>query len=159
MNVNRRLLMGLTAFLVCQIVAPPGRAQSPQGANALQGAWRNDTKAQNAPPGVDGYRSFITFAAGGSTVEFNGRPGLGPGTGSWEFLRAGEFVAIWLKPLYDSQTGALQATIKIRSHIRMTSADEYEAHDTSDLFLPDGALAVSWTAIHTGKRIKVELVD
>jgi hypothetical protein len=63
---------------------------------------------KHAPPGVDGYRSFITFSAGGTTMEYNGAPSYGPCTGAWEFLRAGEFTAIWLKPIYNFQTGALQ---------------------------------------------------
>ncbi len=157
MKFKRRFLTAVMALLVSHIAGQPGQAQS-QGANALQGAWSSELKSQNAPPGVDGYRSFITFSAGGTTVESNGAPGYGPGTGAWEFLRAGEFAAIWLKPIYDFQTGALQGTVKIRTRIQMKSADEYESRDTSDFFLPDGTLAVSWTAVQTAKRIKVEPV-
>ena len=68
-------------------------------------------------------------------------------------------IAIWIKPVYDFQTGALQDTVKIRTRIKMKSADEYESLDTSDFFLPNGALAVSWTAVQTAKRIKMEPVN
>ena len=158
MKFNRRFLTAAMALLVSHIAGQLGQAQS-QGANALEGAWSSELKSQNAPPGVDGYRTFITFSAGGTTLEYNGAPGFGPGTGAWEFLRAGEFAAIWIKPIYDFQTGALQGTVKIRTRIHMKSADEYESLDTSDFVLPDGTLAVSWTAVQTAKRIKVEPVN
>jgi hypothetical protein len=158
MTFNRRFLTAAMALLLSNIAGQLGQAQS-QGANALQGAWSSELKSQNAPPGVDGYRSFITFSAGGTTVESNGAPGFGPGTGAWEFVRGGEFAALWIKPIYDFQTGALQGTVKIRARIQMKSADEYESLDTSDFFLPNGTLAVSWTALQTAKRIKVEPVN
>jgi hypothetical protein len=158
MKSNRTILTALTALLVSHIAAQPGQAQS-QGANALQGAWSIEVKFQNAPPGVADFKSLVTFSAGGTTVEDNGGPGLGPATGAWEFQRAGEFGATWFKPVYDFQTGAFQGTVKIRGRIQMKSVDEYESRDKIDFYLPDGTLAGSWTAVQTGKRIKVEPVD
>ena len=159
MKSNRRFLTALAALLVSHIAAQPGQAQS-SGATALQGAWSIEVKVQpNPPPGVADFRSFVTFASGGTTVEDNGGPGVGPATGAWEFQRAGEFAATWFKPVYDFQTGAFQGTVKIRSRIQMKSADEYESRDKVDFYLPDGTLAVSWTAVQTAKRIKVEPVD
>jgi hypothetical protein len=158
MKFNRRFLTAAMALLVSHIAGQLGQAQS-QGANALQGAWSIDVKVQNAPPGVVNFQSFITFSSGGTTVENNGSPGGGPATGAWEFLRADEFGATWFKPIYDSQTGSFQGTLKIRARIQMKSSDEYESHDKADFFLPNGTLAVSWTAVQTGKRIKVEPVD
>jgi len=159
MKSNRTFMTALMALLVSQIVTPVGQAQSQRGANALLGAWTIDVKLQNAPPGVVDFRSFITFSTGGTTVENNGSPAVGPATGAWEFLRADEFGATWVKPIYDAQTGNPQGTLKIRARITMKSSDEYESHDKVDFFLPNGTLAVSWTAVETGKRIKVEPVD
>lgn len=138
MKFNCRFPAAVMALLVFHIAAQPGQAQS-SGATALQGAWTIEVKVQqNPPPGVMDVRSFITFSAGGATVEDNGGPGSGPATGAWEFQRAGEFGATWFKPIYDFQTGAFQGTVKIRGRSQMKSADEYESRDKVDFYLPDG---------------------
>jgi len=153
MRSTRQFSMAISAFLICQVVTHELRAQS-YGANAIQGSWVVDIDLQDAPD----FQSFITYSAGGTTVEYNGAPGgSGPATGTWEFLGAGEFGATWLKPIWNAQTGTLIGTVKIRARIRMISADQYESHDKVEFYLPDGTLAGSNTAVQTGKRIKVEL--
>jgi len=155
MKFTRRFSMAIPALLICQAMAPELRAQS-YGATAIQGAWSVDIDSQDTPD----FHSFVTYSAGGTTVEHNGAPGgSGPATGTWEFLGAGEFGATWLKPIWNPQTGTLIATVEIRARIRMISADQYESHDKVEVYLPDGTLVLSTTAVQTGKRIKVEPVN
>ena len=153
----RHSRLAAAVLLISHAASPLVMAQS-HWSTAILGALTIEVDFQNAPPGVNDFRSFVTYSPGGATVEFNGAPGFSPATGAWEFVRAAEFVATWIKPVYD-QTGAFLGTVKIRGRIQMKSEDEYESRDKIDFILPNGVLAASWTSVVTGRRIKVEPVD
>lgn len=153
MKFQRRLGLIAIAAALCGI---PAAAQS-QGATALEGAWSAHITQQNQPPGAAAaFDTLITYSRGGTTVEQNGAPGFGPAVGAWAFKGGSQFVATWIKPIYDPANGSFSGTVRIRAQIRMGSPDEYESDDVVQFFLPNGSPGPSWTSTVTGRRIKAE---
>ena len=158
MNTRKSLMIfSLAAILLA------GRTTMAQsdGEHALEGAWTHHvTPGADAPPGPPVIDTFVTYSAGGTTVEQNGAPGgFGPSVGEWRFARNGEFDVTWMKPIYDPQSGQLVVMVRIRARLRMLSPDHYQSSDITEVYGLDGKLIVSWNATTQGNRIQVVPVN
>ena len=132
----------------------PAFGQS-SGCRSIEGAWQVSIKMHNPPPGAVDFDSLITFV-GSVTIEHNGAPGSGPAIGEWSCDGGNSFRALWLKYIFNPQSGALVGLVKIRGKLKVLSNREYSSEDIVEFYLPNGQLAASWNATETGKRIVAE---
>src|SRR5262245_43901910 len=125
MNMNTRIALTAAALAFFLGHGPAAMAE-PASEQTLKGAWTHHvTPGPDAPPNTAEIYTFVTYAAGGVTVEQNGAPGgFGPSVGQWSSAGNSIFNATWLKPIYDPQSGQLVVLVKIRARIRMLSDDE-----------------------------------
>lgn len=135
------------------------KAQSRRGPS-LQGVWRvSVTSGPGAPPGFPArWETLISYAAGGTVLEYNGGPGFTPAHGVWLYAGNGMFEGTWFRYNYNPQ-GEIQAVTKVRSRIRMTSDDEYTNEARVDVYGPNGQIVVSWPSAGHGRRIVIEPLD
>ena len=125
--MNRREIALKTgiAGLILSLARPKAAVAQGGGGRSLEGAWRvSVTTGPGAPPNQPPqWETLITYAAGGTMLEYNGQPGTTPAHGAWKYSGRDEFEGTWFRFGYDPQ-GAVQVLTKVRSRIRMVSDNE-----------------------------------
>ena len=151
MNIGKLARFAVIAALTITALPSPAEAQG-LGARALEGVW---DVTVTVPPGVPvPTRRIHTYHAGGTAYDHAGGTEM-PAQGVWEHVGRGEFDAVFWRFVRDA-AGEITLIVRVRSRIRITSADEYENEAKIDVFNPAGALVANFDATGRARRIKLE---
>ena len=159
MNSGRLILgliaIGITAlFAVAQTTSGKALAE-PNGKHNLEGSWMVDaTPAQGSP--IPPFKALVTFAGGGGVVETVLLPPvITPAHGAGEKSGKREYAFAVVHHLVD-QSGNPTGTVKAKSIVTLTGADEFEATFEGTFFDPQGNPVFPISGTERGTRITVD---
>jgi hypothetical protein len=170
---SQRLAVAAVILLTGTLALSFGQAASGQweghdsSASILEGTWRVEIRQSNCATGVEGspFRSFLTFAPGGTLTGTTANPAFLPGQrspdhGIWSHKRGHDYFALseaFL--LFDSDAhppfpGFRAGTQRISQEIELKNHNEFTSATVVEFFDVNGNSVLTGCANAVGRRFE-----